>query len=136
MLIFGALNALFMTPHSEWYEGLVMPELHPTFHSAMWLAVYLLTALVLAEFLTEKKLRGRIWTVAVILIGNALWCAVFFRLYNAVFALIVIIIMAADWIYIVVLTVKYTKIQGFFAALITCWYLYLTGLNLMIVILN
>ena len=76
-LLSGALNALFMTPRSDWYHSLKMPSLSPAFHSAAWLICYIAFAVVFAEFLSEKELRKYLWATVPFPVGNALWCAVF-----------------------------------------------------------
>lgn len=125
-----------MTPRSEWFGSLVMPAVDPVSHSLCWLINYLVIAIVAAEFFIERPLRRRLWTLAVLFVGNALWCAVFFRLHNALVSLLIISVILADLIYITAVSAKHTRFTAFFAAALTCWYVYLTGLNLLIVILN
>lgn len=135
-LLSGAVNALFMTPRSDWFENLVMPSISPVAHSFVWLAVYFLTAVVFGEFLIEKPLRRHIPCVILLLLGNAVWCAVFFRLHSAVGAFIVICVILADLIYTLAVTLKHTKNACFLVAIIMCRYIYLAGLNLLIIIFN
>lgn len=136
MLAAGAINALFMTPHTEWFENLITPDISPYAHSLLWLVFYIVIAIISAEFLIEKKLRKRIFCIVLLLIGNAVWCAVFFRLNSALVSFFILLALLADLIYILVLTVKNTRAVCFFATALLCWYIYLTGLNLLIVILN
>lgn len=135
-LLSGALNALFMTPRSDWFHSLKIPPISPAFHSAAWLICYIAFAVLFAEFLTEKTLRKYLWTSFFFLAGNALWCAVFFRMHNAVFSLAVLCLLSAVMIYVTVTSVRKTKIACFAAVFPLSHYLYLTGVNILILILN
>lgn len=135
-LLSGALNALFMTPRSDWYHSLKMPSVSPAFHSAAWLICYIAFAVVFAEFLSEKELRKYLWVTVPFPVGNALWCAVFFRLHNAVAALVILCALCLAMVFLTVITVRKTKIACFAAIFPLSHYIFLTGLNIMIVIFN
>ena len=68
--------------------------------------------------------------------GNALWCAVFFRLHNAVAALVILCALCLAMVFLTVITVRKTKIACFAAIFPLSHYIFLTGLNIMIVIFN
>ena len=135
-LLSGALNALFMTPRSEWFRSLKMPPISPAVHSAAWLVCYIAFAIVFAEFLTEKYLRKYLWTSFFFPVGNAVWCVVFFRLHNAALSLAVLCLLSSVMIYVTAVSVRKTKTACFAAVFPLSHYLYLTGVNILILILN
>jgi len=136
VLAVGAVNALFMTPNSDWFASLIRPEMNADLHSVLWLFFYLLTAAVIAEFIIEKRLRRYFWSVVVLFICNPLWCFVFFRLHSAVAAFVILILTVADLIYITVVLSYKTKWHWILGVAITCWYISLTALNAVILALN
>lgn len=136
VLVIGAINALFMTPNSEWFAALVRPNVNPDVHSLCWLAAYLLVAVVTSEFFIEKKLRRSVWSVAVLYVANPLWCLVFFRLHSVIGASAIIAVALADLIYIDVILAKHTKCVWLVSVAATCWYVYLAVLNAVIIFLN
>lgn len=136
VLASGAVNALFMTPHTEYFQSLILPKMSLVGHDIGWLFGYLSIAVILAEFLIEPKLRKRIFAPILLIVGNALWCAVFFRLHNAAAAFSLLCALVILMIYTTILTVRHTKYTAFFAAALSVWYVYLVGLNLLVIIFN
>ncbi len=136
VLIFGSVNALFMTPNTEWYATLIKPSINENLHSFLWLVCYLLFSVIIGEFIIVKNLRKRIWSVATILIANSLWCYVFFQMQNAIVALVILIIVLSDMLYIMYLAIKHTHYLCFFVLPVVIWYIILIGMNIMIIILN
>ncbi len=136
VLVFGAINALFMTPNTEWYATMIKPPISEKLHSFLWLLCYLIISVIIGEFLIVKNLQKRIWSIAVILIANSLWCYVFFQMQNTIAALIILIILLSDLMYIMYLAIKHTPYLCFFVLPLVIWYIVLTGMNILIVILN
>lgn len=136
VLVFGAINALFMTPNTEWYTTLIKPDVNEKLHSLLWLVCYLLLSVIIGEFLIVKKLQKRIWSISIVLIGNSLWCYVFFQMYNSIVSLIILIIVLSDLLYVLFLSIKHTRYLCFFVLPVVIWYIILTGMNIMIIILN
>ena len=136
VLVIGAINALFMTPRSEWFANLVMPALNEKIHSFLWLAVYILYAVVTAEFLIDKTLRSYIWSLFLLAVGNPVWCLVFFRLHSIIGALCLSVLLLSDSVFVTVINAKKTKINWLFCLLISVWDHYIAGLNAAILILN
>lgn len=135
MIVFGAINALFMKPN-EWFVTLIKPDINGNIHSFIWLLCYLLLSVVIAEFLLVKKLQKQLFSVATLLIGNALWCYTFFRLHNLTLSMAIIIVMLATNFYILYLSIKHTRYLCFFVLPVVVWYIVLTGLNIFIFAVN
>lgn len=136
VLIFGTINAIFMTPNTEWFVTLIKPKLSENVHSFLWLICYMLISVIIAEFFIVQKLQKRIWSVALILIGNALWCYSFFRMQNIVVSLAIIIAILSATIYVLYLSIKHTRYLCLFVLPVVVWYIVLTGLNILILVLN
>lgn len=136
VLIFGAINALFMTPNTEWYVTLIKPKLSENVHSFLWLICYLLISVIIGEFFIVKCLRKRLWSVAIVLIGNAIWCYMFFRMHNVALSLAIIFIILCSTMYMLYLSIKHTRYLCFFVLPVVVWYIVLTGLNILILVLN
>lgn len=135
MIVSGAINALFMKPN-EWFVTLIKPEINGNLHSFFWLICYLLLSIIITEFFLVKKLQKRIFSIAVLLLGNALWCYTFFRLHNLILSVIIITVMLVTTFYILYLSVKYTRYLCLFALPVVVWYIVLSGLNIFILVVN
>lgn len=136
ILVIGAINALFMTPRSEWFAHLASPVTNEKIHSLLWLIVYVLFAVATAEFLIDEKLRKYLWSVILLAVGNPVWCLIFFRLHSIIGAFCLSVLLLADSVFVTVINAKKTKINWLFCLLLSVWYLYILGLNAAILVLN
>lgn len=136
ILVIGVTNALFMTPRSEWFAHIISPVTNEKLHSFLWLVAYVLFAAVTAEFLIDERLRKHIWSVILLACGNPVWCLIFFRLHSITGGFCLSVILLADSVFVTVISAKKTKINWLFCLLLSLWYLYISGLNVAILVLN
>ncbi len=136
VLLIGVINALFMTPRSEWFANLISPVTNAKIHSLLWLMVYVLFAVATAEFLINEKLRKYLWSIILLAVGNPVWCLTFFRLHSIIGAFCLSVLLLADSVLVTVINAKKTKINWLFCLLLSVWYLYILGLNAAILVLN
>jgi len=110
----GVIGSLFTTPNIEtWYVFLEKPFFAPPnwLFAPAWITLY--TLMGIAAFLVWRKrnLQGAkpaLWLYGVQLALNALWSVIFFGLRNPELAFIAIVVL---WILILVVTVKFFKIE-------------------------
>lgn len=135
-LFMSGMNALFMTPNTEWFINLKKPEIVPYVHSALWLVSYLLTAVIIGEFAVNKDLRRFAFVPIIFVALNIIWCWTFFRLHNlpvscAVFALNIAALIAQ-----LALSIKKTRYLWSVVALNVIWYGYLFAVFIFIMSTN
>ena len=136
MIMVGSINALFMTPKSQWFSSLEGMCVHAGYHSAGWLVVYILMAVHVGEFIGEKHLRKYVWILCAITLLSMAWCGVFFRLYSMAGAVAVLSVTATFVVILFGITTKKTRLLALFTAPVLAWYLYLLFINIYIAILN
>lgn len=135
MLFCGALNALIMN-YSDWLTELERPAISPTLFSVLWLIDYLFTAAIFGELFVEKPLRKYLVLPLAAQVLNALWCLIFFRLHNAIVPLFIMALLFGLHVVMVFVCAKKTGIFVIFPSLLLFWYAFLSGVNILIVVLN
>ncbi len=125
----GSLNALFMTPKSEWFSSLSGMAISGRTHSVCWLIVYILTAVHIGEAIGGGPLKkARPFLIGLVLFGSA-WCFAFFRSHSMIGGICLLSACALSAGCIFVRAVKDTKITAYFSAPLFGWYLYLLFVN-------
>ncbi len=139
----GAAGALFTAPAiPTWYAALQKPAFSPPnwLFGPVWLILYLLMGIavyLIWQKITENdKVKTALWLFWLHLFFNAAWSPVFFGLKNPGLALINIFII---WIFIILLLIKFWKINKLSSYLLVpylLWVSFATLLNYSIWQLN
>ena len=125
----GSLNALFMTPKSEWFSSLSGMAISGKVHSVFWLAIYILTAVHIGEATGGGPLKKcRPFLAGFIALGSA-WCFVFFRLHSMIGGVLLLSLCAICAGVVFFRAAKDTKITAYLSAPLFAWYLYLLFVN-------
>lgn len=132
----GSLNALFMTPKSEWFSSLSGMAVSGKLHSVIWLAIYILTAIHIGEAIGSGPLKkSRLYLAGFITLGSA-WCFVFFRLHNMIGGVCLLSVCALCAGVVFIQAARYTKITVYLSVPLFAWYLYLLFVNAYLVACN
>lgn len=132
----GSLNALFMTPKSEWFSSLSGMAISGGRHSVCWLVIYVLTAMHIGEATGGGPLKKcRPFLAGLVLFGSA-WCLVFFRLHSMMGGVCLLSACALCACAVFVHAVKNTKITAYLSAILFAWYLYLLFVNIFLAVYN
>lgn len=135
-IFIGSLNALLMTPKSEWFVSLSGMYVNGKVHSVCWLVVYILTAIHIGEFFGRRELRKYIWVIAVVSLLGIVWCGVFFRLHSMTGAVAVLSVITAFIVFLFGITLKKTRLLALLTAPVLAWYGYLLFINVYLAALN
>ena len=136
MIFVGSINALLMTPKSQWFASLDGMMVRGKIHSVCWLVIYLLMSVHIGEIIGEKKLRSCGFIVAAIILLSTAWCGVFFRLHSMTGAVVLLAVDTAFVAVLFVLTTKKTRLLALFTAPVLSWYTYLLFVNGYLALLN
>ena len=136
MIAVGSVNALFVTPRSEWFALLLGMAIEGRTHSVCWLVVYLITAVHIGEATGGGPLKKcRPFLAGMVVLGSA-WCFVFFRLHSMVGGLVLIFLCLFCVGFVFVCAVKRTKITALLSASLLAWYLYLSVIHVYLAAVN
>ena len=131
----GSLNALFMTPRTEWFSSLSGVCVDGHLHAAVWLFMYLLQAMTVGEFIYKRELNKHIWIPVLSILLGTVWCFLFFRVNVLIPSFILMTAIEALCFASLVLLAK-TKLCCYMHAVFCAWQTYLWAICLYLVILN
>lgn len=139
----GIIGSLFTSPAiSGWYANLIKPSFSPPnwLFGPVWILLYILMGisvyLIWQKIEQDKKAKGAMRLFWIHLFFNAVWSIIFFGLQNPGLAFINIVII---WLLIIVLIIKFWKINRWAACLLMpylLWVSFATVLNYFIWHLN
>ena len=139
----GIVGAFFTSPAIPgWYANLIKPSFSPPnwLFGPVWITLYILMGisvyLIWQKIKQNKKAVGTLWLFWTHLFFNAIWSIIFFGLQNPGLAFINIIII---WLMIVVLIIKFWRINRWAAYLLIpylLWVSFASALNCFIWYLN
>ena len=126
---------------NDWYESLQRPSLTPPnwVFGPVWTALYIMIALSLFLFVKNHKTEtgfGIYILIALHLIANFSWTALFFRLQSPVLALIDIVVLDVSLILMIYYFWQTTRIASILLWPYLLWILFATYLNFSFYILN
>ena len=126
---------------NDWYESLQRPSLTPPnwVFGPVWTALYIMIALSLFLFVKNHKTGtgfGIYILIALHLIANFSWTALFFRLQSPVLALIDIVVLDVSLILMIYYFWQTTRIASILLWPYLLWILFATYLNFSFYILN
>lgn len=135
-LIFSVIIAVIMNLDSIWLNNLNMPFISYTFHSICALFCYYFIAVILAEGLYKPQLHKALILIFLIMIFHIIAYTSFFRLHNPIMSLVFLSILVIFNTVVSIIYAKNTKCVFFIAILLCIYYIYLSNLNLQIILLN
>ena len=126
---------------NDWYESLQRPSLTPPnwIFGPVWTVLYIMIALSLFLFVKNHKTEtgfGIYILIALHLIANFSWTALFFRLQSPVLALIDIVVLDVSLILMIYYFWQTTRIASILLWPYLLWILFATYLNFSFYILN
>ncbi len=131
----GSLNALFMTPRTEWFSSLSGVYVNGHLHAVVWLFMYLLQAVTVGEFVYKRGLNKHIWIPILSILSGAAWCFLFFRANLLIPSFILITLMTA-LCFVTLVLLSRTKVCCYLYVFFCAWQTYLWAICLYLVILN
>ncbi len=132
----GSVNALIMTPRSEWFSSLSGMAIDGRAHSVCWLVVYIITAVHIGEATGGGPLKkSRCFLAGMVALGTV-WCFVFFRLHSMTWGLVAISLCVLCAGFVFACAVKSTKITALLSAPLLAWYLYLFAVHVYLAAVN
>ncbi|MCL2631112.1 MAG: tryptophan-rich sensory protein [Firmicutes bacterium] len=137
VFVAGYACSLLITPEG-WWQGLNKPSFMPKsfVFEIGWIVIYAFFALTLTITLIRKNLRKVLPVLCVVLVLNALWCAVFFVWFLPLLGLSIIFTQAVALLFLTGYYIKNTKELWLAMIPMLSWYSFLFVLNYAIVILN
>jgi hypothetical protein len=134
VLVMGIINTLSM-PNIE-FNYFIMPQISSTTYSILCLLSYFCISILIAEGLNSKKLKNYLWSIGLVIVLNILWCFFFYRLHNTTISLVIMCILDLTCFLVLYKFTLTTRYVCLIALLLTIFYIYLTGLNLFVIIVN
>lgn len=126
----GLIGSIFTNPViPTWYASLVKPSFNPPnwVFAPVWLILYTLMGislyLVWQKGIKKNNVKALVILFLIHLIFNALWSILFFGLQNPLAGLLNIIII---WSLIIILIIRFYKIQKLSAYLLVPYFLWVT----------
>ena len=141
-LLVGGLSALLTMGSMDIYSSIIRPPLSPPaiVFPIVWTVLYILmgigSAMIYNSDATEDEKKNALTVYAIQLIINFFWSIIFFNLRAYLFSFILLVVL---WILVLVMILKFAKINKTAAILQIPYLLWLTFagyLSLMIYILN
>lgn len=141
-LLVGGLSALLTMGSMDIYSSIIRPPLSPPaiVFPIVWTVLYILmgisSAMIYNSDATEGEKKNALTVYAIQLIINFFWSIIFFNLRAYLFSFILLVVL---WILVLVMILKFAKINKTAAILQIPYLLWLTFagyLSLMIYILN
>lgn len=141
-LLVGGLSALLTMGSMDIYSSIIRPPLAPPaiVFPIVWTVLYILmgisSAMIYNSDATEDEKKNTLTVYAIQLIINFFWSIIFFNLRAYLFSFILLVVL---WILVLVMILKFAKINKTAAILQIPYLLWLTFagyLSLMIYILN
>ena len=126
---------------NDWYDGLQRPVLTPPnwIFGPVWTVLYIMIALSILLFLKNHKAGsgpGIYFLIALHLITNFSWTALFFRMQSPGLALIDIVILDVSLLIMIYYFWQTNRIASFLLWPYLLWVLFATYLNFSFYILN
>ena len=135
MICVGSLNALIMTPKSDWFRGLDGMYVNGSVHSLIWLIVYVLFAVHVGEAAASGKARF-VLPLVFLLVGSTLWCVVFFRLFSLPGSVAVMLFCLLCAFFLFLQTSRSRGVAALITVPVLAWYLYLFFINVFLLAIN
>ncbi len=136
VIFIGSVNALFMTPKSDWFHSLVGMCVSGKMHSVCWLVIYLCLAVHIGEAVGKGSPKGLRAVLCLLILGSVAWCFVFFRLHSMAGGVALLAFCAALAAALFIIAAKETRHLALFSAPVWGWYLYLFFVNSLLASLN
>lgn len=136
---------IFFTPHGAsnvWYNALAKSVLTPAgwVFSVAWTILYILLGVALFLVIISKKGKeyksGAYWLFVGQMVLNALWSIVFFGMHMSALALLVLILLIFESIYMLRAFNKIDRVAGYLVWPYIIWMCFATYLNATIMFLN